>query len=601
MRSSLVLLVALLVALPAVGVSGGATATPASGAPTTVDVESDAHGDRDVGPSGHDGGVDPAGSESAESSIVERISLDRTPDRAGSVRVNVTYDLPDDVVSLTAESRYIRYDAVTLAGTEGFERQSDGSFAWDERTTAPTLSFAFEVPDTLESGSLGVEREDYAFVSLPNPSVSWRYRGTPPAFESERRTAGPGYATDAYALDGATSITSRSVRDVDLTVVVPPTARPEATADAYASLYRFGLRELDVGYDYASSGLYVLPDQHVDDDLALGTSTQYSFWVQDAYSGLDGVQSTSAHEFVHTRLGSFDDGSSRWLTEASAEYYGHVLSMNAGYGSWSEFRAAVAVERDAFRDATLAESSTWRDELVPYEKGALVLAALDAEIIERTGGVRSLQDVLAYRFTEGDPYGDLETYENLSAAVVATTGDESMREWLDRYVAGGETPPVPSDPDAFVLNDSMDSDDDGVPNGEEVRTNPFDADTDGDGVDDAADPSPTDDSRPEDAGTTTTATTATTTTTDTTATTTTTDTTATTTTTDTTATTTTVPSLTGSGTTTASETRSPVTSSRAPTDGASAGGSGGDVDSIPGFGPALAALAMLVVVVAMRD
>ncbi|MFC6954716.1 hypothetical protein [Halorubellus litoreus] len=565
MRSILVLLAALLVVLPAASATGGAASTPASGVTTaTADSLSRVDAASDRGDS-----LAAAGNASDDPVIVERITVNRTPDRAGSVRVDVAYDLPENVVSFTVESTRLQRDAVSLAAATGFDRRSDGSFAWDERTAAPTLSFTYDVAETYSRTVLGVEGDDWAFVSLPNPYVSWRYRGTAPTFETERRTAGTGHASGSYALDGADSTTSRTVGDVNLTVVVAPTARPEATADAYAALYRVGLRELDAGFEYDASGLFVLPTASVSDDVALGTSTRYSFWVQDEYSSVAGVENTPAHEFVHTRMGSFGAGSSRWLTEATAEYYGHVLATNTGAGSWSEFRDAVTVEREAFRDATLADASTWRDELVPYEKGALVLAALDAEIAARTGGVRSLEDVLAYRFSDDDPYGDLETYENFSAAVVATTNDESMREWLDRYVAGGETPSVPSDPDAFVLNDSMDSDDDGVPNGDEVRTNPFDADTDDDGFDDAADPYPTDDTRPADT---------------------------------TTSTTTDGSSSMGAETTTESSTsttRAPTATSTASGDAGSTTEQGSVVDSIPGFGPALAGFAVLAVALAV--
>lgn len=576
MRSTLVLLVVLLVVLPAASVTGDA-APPRDAEATTAPADATTAGSSIAGAaSATEPGVslDAAGSGRDDPIIVERITANRTPDKPGSVRVDLTYELPDNVVSFTVESTSLKSDAVSLGGATGFDRQSDGSFAWDEQTTAPTLSFTYDVADTYSRTAIGVEGEDWAFVSLPNTYVSWRYRGTAPSFETEQRTAGPGHASGAYALDGAQSTTSRTVGDVNLTVVVAPTARPGTTADAYASLYRVGLRELEPGFEYDASGLFVLPTASVGDDVALGTSTRYSFWVQDEYSSLDDVENTPGHEFVHTRMGSFGAGSSRWLTEATAEYYGHVLATNTGAGSWSEFREAVTVERDAFGAATLADPSTWRDELVPYEKGALVLAALDGEIAARTGGVRSLEDVLAYRFSDDDPYGDLETYENFSAAVVATTNDESMREWLDRYVAGAETPPVPSEPDAFVLNDSMDSDHDGVPNAEEVRTNPFDADTDDDGFDDGEDPYPTDGSRPAD--TTTTTTSSTSTTTD------------------------------GSSMGTEPTVASTTSTARTTTDSASAAGDddsttdpGSVVDSIPGFGPLLAAFAVLAVALAV--
>jgi hypothetical protein len=299
-------------------------------------------------------------------------------------------------------------------------------------------------------------------------------------------------------------------------------------------------------------------------------------------------------------MGSFGDGSSRWLTEASAEYYGYLLTTNTARGTWSELREALRVRDTQYREATLTDPSTWPEESfqrVPYRKGALVLAALDAEIANRTGGVRSFQDVFAYRFDDDDRYGSLETYENFSAAVVAVTNDQSMQGWLDRYVAGSEAPPLPSDADAFALNASMDSDDDGVPNGDEVRTSPFDDDTDGDGIDDGSDAYPTDDARYEET-TTATASTATPTTS------------------AGTVTPTTAPSTTSSSGTSEggddaepSATQSADSTSIDVTSTTAGGGAGDDNDggdeqgpgdAIPGFGVAVAAVALLTTTVVLR-
>ena len=205
-------------------------------------------------------------------------------------------------------------------------------------------------------------------------------------------------------------------------------------------------------------------------------------------------------------MGTFRASTGRWLTEASAEYYGAVLSMNTETGNWTSFRASLEVDRESVRESSLARPRSWTDAYVPYSKGSRVLAALDAEIRDRTDGEKSFQDVLAYRFEDDAPYGNLDTYEDLGDAVVAVTDDPGMRDWLDRYVAGNEVPPLPDDPGRFVLNESMDSDGDGVENGQEVATNPFDPDSDDDGVADGEDAFPMDSSRSEPADVSTTAT-----------------------------------------------------------------------------------------------
>jgi len=547
--------------------------------------------------------------------IVERITVDRTPNRSGSVRVDVAYDLPSNVVEFSADTEYLGLDTVTLSASPGFDQQRDDSFEWDGSTERPTLSFRIDTPSRFGGSEFNVAADDWAFVSPPDVYVSWRYRGSAPTFRTVSATANGGVASSASAIDGTANASSRTIQGVNFTLVSSPDTTPGASTDEYASLYAVGLREL-VGTDHEALTTFVVSADGVDtESLAAGAAHGDSFWVQGQYSGIDYLGNTPAHEFVHTRMGSFGDGSSRWLTEASAEYYGYVLTVNTDRGTWSEFREALRVRDTEYREATLAEPSTWDDgsfQRTPYRKGALVLAALDAEIANRTGGVRSLQDVFAHR-DDDDRYGDLETYENFSAAVVAVTNDPSMRDWLDRYVAGSETPRVPSDPDAFVLNASMDSDDDGVPNGDEVRTNPFQSDTDRDGFDDGEDAYPTDDTRYEE----TTTTTRTTTTLPT-----------------TTSPSTTPPTLTtaASTTTTAATTTAVSTSEAASgsdgdddgtagdatesagstsvdrTTSAAAGGGGdsdgGDAqypgDAVPGFGVAVATLALLASTVALR-
>jgi PGF-CTERM protein len=558
-------------------------------------------------PSTNDRGTDDA-------VILERVTVDRTPNRSGSVRVDVTYELPSSVVEFSADTEYLDLDTVTLSASPGFDQQRDDSFEWDGDTTEPTLSFRIDAPSRFSSSQFNVEADDWAFVSLPTVAVSWRYRGAEPVFRSESETANGGAASSGTALDGTANTSSRTIQGVNFTLVSSPDTTPAATVDEYASLYAVGLRELE-GIEREELKTFLVSTDDVDTDaLAAGAARGDSFWVQGQYAGIDYVRNTPAHEFVHTRMGSFGDESSRWLTEASAEYYGYVLTLNTARGTWSEFREALRVRDTQYREATLTDPSTWSEDTfqrTPYRKGALVLAALDAEIANRTGGVRSLQDVFAYRFDEDDQYGYLETYENFSAAVVAVTNDPSMRDWLDTYVAGSGVPSLPSDPDPFALNASMDSDDDGVANGDEIRTNPFQSDTDRDGIDDGDDAFPTDGTRYEETTTTTTSTTTAGTTTPTT-----TETTAATrasTTTETTAATrasTTTPRTTagsgagedGDGTDGTAVQSAGATGTDATS--ASSGGDGGDgqdpSDTIPGFGVVIAAVALLTTAVALR-
>jgi len=407
------------------------------------------------------------------------------------------YELPTSLSAFTMEASFVANDAVTSVQTDGFERTSQTGFSWDEDTQTPSVTVTTAVDQgELTSDAAGVETDAFAFVEFPATHVSWRYFGTAPTFTSTGDVAGEGVGSRAFAVAGETTTESVAAGDRTVDVVVAGDADRQATAAAYADVFRLGDRELADGDDGPRSVVFVLPADAFASEYPWAGRAQYdSFFVQDSASAADSLESTPYHEYVHVRMSTFGDGSSEWLNEALAEYYGHLLALNAGEGDWSEFQTALSVTRDEYRDATLAEPATWNREPVDYEKGALVAAALDAEIRTRTGGARTLQDVLAYRYADDDPYGDLATYENFSAAVVAVADDPSMQGWLDEYVAGEGTPSVPAEPRRFVLNASMDADDDGVENRREVQTNPFESDTDSDGVDDGADAYPTDDAR----------------------------------------------------------------------------------------------------------
>lgn len=429
--------------------------------------------------------------------IRERVTLRRVPEERGTVEVELAYDVPSSVTDLEVDSPFIGYRDVSVVSSDGFDRRSEQGFVWEGVVDEPTITLRLDVAlDSFDQSDVGVETDEWAFAYLPDPYVNWRYRGEAPDFTSRHVVATEGYATGSFGLVGAGSIRTQRVADVNLTTVVAPDARLESSGADLADIYRVGGREI-VGYSYPNSSVFVLPTPVFARRSPIGTTVVYDMWLQSNYSSVETVESTPAHEYVHTRMGTFERRTGRWLTEASAEYYGALLSMNTDNGDWESFRASMAVDREPIAESTLSRPRSWSSGFVPYEKGSRVLAALDAEIRSRTDGRKTLQDVLAYRFEDGDPHGDLNTYGAFADAVVAVTGDPEMREWLDRYVRGEDVPPLPSDPGRFVLNETMDSDGDGVDNGAEVATNPFDADTDDDGVDDGEDAYPTDAARSE--------------------------------------------------------------------------------------------------------
>ena len=126
--------------------------------------------------------------------------------------------------------------------------------------------------------------------------------------------------------------------------------------------------------DSAAAGAAATPDQLVGSDTPRDPGA----------ADVAGSESTWTHEYVHTRQRYQPDASMAWLDEGSAEYYGYLLSMRAGTTPYSAFRNAVM--GDSYAGADLRKPGAWSDPDVEYEKGARVVAALDARIRAETGG-----------------------------------------------------------------------------------------------------------------------------------------------------------------------------------------------------------------------
>jgi hypothetical protein len=419
--------------------------------------------------------------------LVRRATLDRTPDRSGSVDVTHDYELPG-FLSFEVRVPSMRRSAVSVVSTDGFDRANDTTLEWDGTTDRPSFRLRVDAGTERMNGLHVVDRPDWAFAVFPQSAYRGEYVGDV-GRRVEGAVEGQGAGTDTMAYAGEAETATRTVDGTRVRVVVAASASPAATpgelADAVASL----VRSFDVGRPYSDTTLFVLPADGTSRNTS-GRNVGDHYWIQDDQATLDTVETTLTHEFVHTRLRGFGDGSSRWLTEAFAEYYQLTLALDQGMGDYEAFRAALDRRRDRFDgdEISLAEPETWRGTTANYAKGAVVLAALDARIRNATGGRRTLADVLVARF-EDDSVGELRTYREFRSTVVAVAGEESIGSWLDRYVAGTETPTVADEPDAFVVRPDADPDGDGYPSAEEATlgTNPFDEDTDGDGIPDGED------------------------------------------------------------------------------------------------------------------
>jgi hypothetical protein len=177
------------------------------------------------------------------------------------------------------------------------------------------------------------------------------------------------------------------------------------------------------------------------------------------FSYSDGLNQTTrqlkdllSHEMTHNwpslegRAGDIS-----WYTEGTAEYYSGILSLRAKVISPQELldrvnERAVAYYTNPLQNLTnrQAEEIYWQDtraQRVPYGRGFIYLATVDAEIRAKSGGAHGLDDIvkeLYRRKTAGQSYG-IDTWLDL---VRRDLGPQAKREYDDMVAGKRVVPPI---------------------------------------------------------------------------------------------------------------------------------------------------------------
>lgn len=207
--------------------------------------------------------------------------------------------------------------------------------------------------------------------------------------------------------------------------------------------------------------------EHINSNISMVTPE--AFASEGGYRRFLGLES---HEFFHTwnvkrlrpiALGPFDyqrENYTRglWVSEGITSYYGDLILRRAGLLSSGEYLAGLAgllagYDQQPGRFRQSAESSsfdTWIEHYRPdensintaisyYTKGEILGLLFDLEIRSRSGGARSLDDVMR-RLMEnhGLPKPGF-TDAQLKAAFEAVAGGDLTDFW-NRYVSGVEEP-----------------------------------------------------------------------------------------------------------------------------------------------------------------
>jgi predicted metalloprotease with PDZ domain len=184
--------------------------------------------------------------------------------------------------------------------------------------------------------------------------------------------------------------------------------------------------------------------------------------------GYQNFNSLVAHEFFHLwnvkrirpdALGPFDytkENYTRllWVAEGITEYYGNLMLSRAGLISNQAYLDHLAQQIQDFEELpgrrvmSAEESSfdTWikfyrpdentvNSQISYYDKGELLGLLLDLDIRRRTGGAKSLDDVMRYLYAEFFLKGRNYTPADFQKAC-ELAGSASLEDFFSRYVRG---------------------------------------------------------------------------------------------------------------------------------------------------------------------
>lgn len=410
--------------------------------------------------------------------VVQQVTVHRTPDDPGHVDVSVEYAVGADAERLHV---YLPRNA-TVESVSGFERAGPDGLDWDRRADDPSVRLRVAVNDTAR------EFDGYDFVdtgpwALARVTVRSTYYSAArdewvssweddPALRVTRRTDGPGYVGTTGVFLGEVRTLSAESAGESLTVVVPEAASPRTDPETVLSDLVAAADRHEVGGTSDRVVAFVAPRPVRGGGLTFGTRHgEANVWVSARSTVAGG--SVWVHEYVHTRQTYRPTNQTRWLTEAGANYYGYLYPLRDGTLDYDRFRAEIG---DVESGGALVAPSTWEGRDTPYDRGALVIAALDARIRNASDGAATYEDVV--RRLNADT-GNL-TYAEFEDAVEAAAG-RPLDDWLAAHVRGEQSVSFPS-PYAFTAPDGEgDPDGDGVTSAEERRqgTHPFRAPDEG--------------------------------------------------------------------------------------------------------------------------
>jgi hypothetical protein len=187
-----------------------------------------------------------------------------------------------------------------------------------------------------------------------------------------------------------------------------------------------------------------------------GTSLARSFmfaYGSDGSTIADGPQMLIAHEMAHNwpKLDGGEHAETAWYTEGTAEYYSAVLALRSGAIDLPKFLSIINDHAEGYYtnphvSLTNKEAGAlfWKDsraQRVPYGRGFMYLAKVDADVRAKSGGKRSLDD-LVLEVLQRQRKGEQVGLDEWAALVVRELGPQARRDFDDMVSGKLIVPPA---------------------------------------------------------------------------------------------------------------------------------------------------------------
>lgn len=371
--------------------------------------------------------------------VTQTLSADLDERRDGAIFLYAEYDIHPDLRALTISFP----DILSVASTHGFSKSGRHECEWDTTTMAPSVTFRLDVNRNNGRGYEFIDTGGWAVFRHPPFGHSWSYTGSNIELERkyEARDNGVTSADGSVAYLGPHAEYRDSSAEQTFRLIIPEAATLQPSVDSIFQSLCHASDALSVGATNDEVLIVAVPS-----DINWGylgmQSGDNGYWVVDS-NRVNDAHNTWVHEYIHTRQDWEKHSSTRWLVEATTEYYAALLSLRQGRISFEQFYRHATTNRHS--DSVLVDPQRWSSSRAYYTKGRRVLAALDAKIRKETDGRRTFQQVFKQINTTDGSF----THQQFREIVTDVAGS-SLGGWVSTYVEGSAVPDVPENERLFT-------------------------------------------------------------------------------------------------------------------------------------------------------